>query len=230
MVTSTYNEPLIWHEWVLDTAKLLKERDIKTILVTNGYSTPEATKELLEVGIDAANVDIKGMTDRFYKKVCGVQSVQPVLDTCKRFKEGGVHIEITNLVIPDYNDKREEIKQLCDWVVENLGKNTPVHFSAYHPDFKEPSSKRTPASTLNMAYDIAKDSGLFFPYVGNIRHEMGSNTYCPNCSHLLLGRSGYTFSKVDIKEDNTCPNCSYDLKNDIIGEITSKPSHRFSFF
>ena len=140
----TYNEPLIWHEWVLDVTKLLKKEDIKTILVSNGYSTPEATKELIEVGIDAANIDIKAMSDDFYKKICGVKSVQPVLDTCKRFKEGGIHVEITNLIIPDLNDSEEEIKNLSDWVVNNLGKNTPTHFSAYHPDFKMPSMKNTP--------------------------------------------------------------------------------------
>jgi pyruvate formate lyase activating enzyme len=226
----TYNEPLIWHEWILDTAKLLKEHNIKTILVTNGFSTPEASKELTEVGIDAANIDIKAMSDDFYKKICGVKSVQPVLDTAKYFKSNGMHVEITNLIIPDLNDGREEIKKLCEWIVENLGKNTPTHFSAYHPDFKTPSSKRTPTSILDMAYNIAVESGILFPYVGNIRHEKGGNTYCPNCSHLLLGRSGYMFTEINVKKDISCPNCEYDLKKDIIGEITEKTSHRFSFF
>ena len=226
----TYNEPLIWHEWIIDTAKLLREHDIKTILVTNGFSTPEASKELIEAGVDAANIDIKAMTDEFYRKICGVKSVQPVLDTAKYFKENGMHVEITNLIIPDLNDKKDDIKKLCDWVVENLGENTPTHFSAYHPDFQAPSSKRTPAKTLDLAYNLAKESGLFFPYVGNIRHEKGGNTYCPNCAHLLLGRSGYMFTKIDIEKDKICPNCGYDLNNDIIGEINVSPSHRFSFF
>ena len=226
----TYNEPLIWHEWILDTANLLKKHDIKTILVTNGFSTPEASKELIEAGIDAANIDIKAMTDDFYKKICGVKSVKPVLNTAKYFKDNGMHVEITNLIIPDLNDSKEAIKELCDWIIENLGKNTPTHFSAYHPDFQAPSSRRTPPETLNMAYSIAKESGLFFPYVGNIRHEKGSNTYCPNCSHLLLGRSGYRFTEIDIKKDSQCPNCGYDLKNDILGEIKATPSHRFSSF
>lgn len=226
----TYNEPLIWHEWILDTAKLLKKEDVKTILVTNGYSTPEASKELIEVGIDAANVDIKAMNDDFYKKICGVKSVQPVLDTAKRFKENGMHVEITNLIIPGWNDKNEDIKKLCDWIVQNLGENTPTHFSAYHPDFKIPSQKRTPYETLDKAFNIARQSGLYFPYVGNIRHERGSNTYCPNCNHLLFERSGYHFTKISITEDNKCPNCAYDLKNDIIGEINKRPSHRFTFF
>lgn len=214
----TYNEPLIWHEWILDTARLLKKENIKTILVTNGYSTPEASKELIEVGIDAANIDVKAMSDDFYKKICGVPTVQPVLDTAKRFKSNGIHVEITNLIIPDLNDSKEDIEKLCSWIVENLGKNTPTHFSAYHPDFKIPSGKRTSFETLNTAYKIAKESGLYFPYIGNIRHEIGSNTYCPNCDHLIFGRSGYSFTKIDITAENKCPNCSYDLKKDLIGE------------
>jgi pyruvate formate lyase activating enzyme len=141
-----------------------------------------------------------------------------------------MHVEITNLIIPDLNDSKGAVKELCDWIVENLGENTPTHFSAYHPDFQAPSSKRTPPETLDRAYDVANESGLLFPYIGNIRHEKGSNTYCPNCSHLLLGRSGYTFTEIDVKKDKECPNCEYDLKNDIIGEINTKPSHRFSLF
>ena len=226
----TYNEPLIWHEWILDVTEYLKKIDVKSILVTNGYSTPEASQELIDAGIDAANIDIKAMSDDFYRKVCGVRSVQPVLDTAKKFKTSGIHVEITNLIIPGQNDNQAEIKKLCEWVVENLGKNTPTHFSAYHPDFKMPSMERTPSKTLDMAYKIAKEAGLYFPYVGNIRHEEGSNTYCPNCNHLLIGRAGYNFKKIDISDNNTCPNCNYDLKKDIIGEINKNPSNRFSFF
>ncbi len=216
----TYNEPLIWHEWVLDITELLKKKDIKTILVTNGYSTSDASEELVSVGIDAANIDIKAMDDDFYKKICGVKSVNPVLDTAKKFKESGVHVEITNLIIPGFNDKKEDIEMLCNWVVKNLGENTPTHFSAYHPDFKAPSSERTPAKTLDMAYTIAKNAGLYFPYIGNIHHEKGSNTYCPDCGHLLLGRAGYMFTKIEVKDDKKCPKCGRDLKNDILGNIS----------
>ncbi|MFX0074099.1 MAG: AmmeMemoRadiSam system radical SAM enzyme [Candidatus Hermodarchaeota archaeon] len=226
----TYNEPLIWHEWILDTTRLLKKEGIKTILVTNGYSTPEATKELIEVGIDAANIDIKSMSDDFYRTICGVKSVKPVLDTAKKFKEGGIHVEITNLVIPNLNDSNTDIETLSKWIFENLGDNTPTHFSAYHPDFKQPSMKRTPFETLDRAYDIAKKVGLKYVYVGNISHEEGANTYCPNCNHLILGRSGYQFTKIDITESKTCPNCQYDLSHDIWGEISTKSTHRFSFF
>jgi len=226
----TYNEPLIWHEYIMDTVPLLKKHDIKTILVTNGYSTSEATKELIEVGIDAANIDIKAMTDDFYKKICAVPSVQPVLDTAKRFKSNGIHVEITNLIIPDLNDSKDDIQKLCEWIRENLGKDTPTHFSAYHPDFKMPSMKRTPYETLDLAYNIAIETGLYFPYVGNINHEKGGDTYCPNCNYLLLERRGYSFKKIDVTNDKKCPNCAYELSKDIIGDINKHPSHRFSFF
>ncbi|MHA1987049.1 MAG: AmmeMemoRadiSam system radical SAM enzyme [Promethearchaeota archaeon] len=215
----TYNEPIIWHEWILDTAKLLKKNDIKTILVTNGFSTPEASKELIEAGIDAANIDIKGMTDEFYKKICGAKSVQPVLDTAKYFKNNGMHIEITNLIIPDLNDSKNDIENLCTWIVENLGKDTPTHFSAYHPDFKTPSMKRTSYETLDKAYNIAKKAGLYFPYVGNINHDQGSNTYCSHCGSLLIERRGYSFKKINVTNDRKCSSCSHELINEIVGEI-----------
>ncbi|MBA7498538.1 GTP 3',8-cyclase [subsurface metagenome] len=226
----TYNEPLISHEWILDTTVLLKQENIKTILVTNGYSTIEATKELIEVGIDAANIDIKSMSDEFYKTICGVKSVQPVLDTAKRFKSTGIHVEITNLIIPDLNDSNAEIEKLTNWIVENLGVDTPTHFSAYHPDFMQPSMKRTPFETLDNAYKIAMRAGINYVYVGNIRHKKGGNTYCPNCNHLIIGRSGYRFTKIDITDTKHCPKCQYDLSKDIKGEINRKASQRFSFF
>jgi pyruvate formate lyase activating enzyme len=225
----TYNEPLIWHEWILDTAELLHKEDIKTILVTNGFSTPEASKELIDVGIGAANIDIKGMTDDFYKKICGAPSVQPVLDTAKRFKNNGIHVEITNLIIPDLNDKEEDIRELCNWVSENLGNDTPLHFSAYHPDYKRPSNERTPLRTLNMAYDIAKETGLSFPYVGNIRHDRGNNSYCPNCDKLVIERSGFSLSTINITDEKKCKHCGYNLEKDFIGEIKKGSGSRFSF-
>lgn len=226
----TYNEPIIWHEYILDVTKLLQKENIKSILVTNGYSTPQASKELIEGGIDTANIDIKAMHDDLYQEICGVSSMQLVLDTAKRFKENGIHVEITNLIIPTLNDTEEELSELCEWVIENLGENTPLHFSAYHPDFQSPVNQRTPYKTLDVAYNIAKKAGLYYPYVGNIRHEKGGNTYCPNCGHLLLERRGYMFEKINVGENKLCPNCQYNLDNDIIGEINPKPAHQFSLF
>lgn len=215
----TYNEPLIWHEWILDTTKLLRFEGIKTILVTNGFSTPEAAEELIEAGIDAANIDIKGITDEFYKKICKVKSVQPVLDTSIKFKEAGVHVEITNLIIPGINDSEKYINKLCSWVVENLGPETPLHFSAYHPDYKIPAKTRTPIETLRMAYEVAKEKGIFFPYVGNVADKESSNTYCPDCGDLLLARHGFSLNNVQVTSNHKCANCGHDLKNELIGKI-----------
>ena len=153
-----------------------------------------------------------------------------MLDTAKRFKSAGIHVEITNLIIPDLNDNNADIESLSNWIVENLGDDTPTHFSAYHPDFKQPSMKRTSLETLDRAYNIAKNKGIKYVYVGNISHESGGNTYCPNCNHLILGRSGYRFTKINITNSKTCPNCHYDLSNEIKGEIIRKSSHRFSLF
>ena len=139
-------------------------------------------------------------------------------------------IYIRGLIIPDLNDSNAEIEKLTNWIVENLGVDTPTHFSAYHPDFKQPSKKRTPFETLDNAYNIAKKVGLNYVYVGNIRHEKGGNTYCPNCNHLIIRRSGYSLTKVDITSAKHCPNCQYDLSNDIKGEINRNTFHRFNYF
>ena len=215
-VAYTYNEPLIWHEWILDTAELLKKEGIKTILVTNGYSTPQASEELIKIGIDAANIDIKAMTDKFYKEICGVPSVEPVLKTAKRFKNNGIHVEITNLIIPNQNDSENELKKLCEWVLENLGENTPLHFSAYHPMYKKPSENSTPKKTLIKAYDLAKDIGLKYPYIGNVRDRRGGKTFCPECGEVLIDRSGYSIN-IKAIDHKKCAKCGYDLEEDIEG-------------
>ncbi|MFO8020446.1 MAG: AmmeMemoRadiSam system radical SAM enzyme [Promethearchaeia archaeon] len=215
-VAYTYNEPLIWHEWIIDTAELLKKEGITTVLVTNGYSTPEASEELINVGIDAANIDIKSMQDEFYKEICGVPTLKPVLETAKRFKNNGIHVEITNLIIPDKNDSDEELKQLCEWIYENLGANTPLHFSAYRPMYKKPSKQSTPKKLLVNAYDIAKNVGLKYPYIGNVRDRRGSNTFCPKCGMVLIERSGFSVSLKGIENGN-CAECGYDLKQDLKG-------------
>jgi len=218
----------IWHEFIIDVAKLAHEHDILNILVTNGYSTPEASAELVKY-MDAANVDIKAFTDKFYKEVCGVPSLQPVLDTCVRWKKAGMHIETTNLIIPNKNDNLDDIRNLAKWVKDNLGPETPLHFSAYYPTFKM-SEKRTSYEILDKAYNIAKEEGLYYVYVGNMRHPKGENSYCPNCDSLVLGRSGYSFTKVNLKNGNICGSCGQKLPG-LVGQYnTNSKSRRFSFF
>jgi pyruvate formate lyase activating enzyme len=210
LIAYTYNEPTIWHEFIMDVAELAHQNNIKNVLVTNGYSTPEASEELVKV-IDAANIDFKAFTDDFYQRIAKVKGLQPVLDTAKFWKSHGLHIEITNLIIPQENNNPSEIRKMCEWIMENLGPDTPIHFSAYHPDYKMTDHMRTPTHTLEDAYSIAKQVGLYYVYIGNVHSSVGNNSLCYNCKELLIKRKGYTISEINLEESdrssNCCPNC-----------------------
>ncbi|MHA1819443.1 MAG: AmmeMemoRadiSam system radical SAM enzyme [Promethearchaeota archaeon] len=223
LIAYTYNEPTIWHEYIIDVAKLAKEEGIKNVLVTNGYSTPEASEQLVKY-MDAANIDFKAFTDDFYKRIVGVPSMKPVLDTSIYWKTHGMHIEITNLIIPEENDNPDEIREMTRWINKNLGADTPIHFSAYHPDYKLRDKPRTSPEILLTAYNIAKEEGLHHVYIGNVYTSKGNNTYCPECGELLIERAGYTIKKLNLGPNNTCPKCGADT------EIKGKARTRSSFF
>lgn len=206
LIAFTYNEPTIWHEYVMDVASLAKKANIKSVLVTNGFSTPEASDELVKV-IDAANIDFKAFNDSFYKRVAKVKGLQPVLDTAKHWKSHGMHIEITNLIIPEENDNPIEIQNMCEWIVANLGPETPLHFSAYHPDYKMLNHSQTPITTLEKAFDIAHAAGLYYTYIGNVHSSKGNNTYCHKCNNILIERTGFTVSAINLDAENNCKNC-----------------------
>ncbi|MCP4761898.1 MAG: AmmeMemoRadiSam system radical SAM enzyme, partial [archaeon] len=208
MIAYTYNEPTIWHEYIIDVGRLAKEEGILNVLVTNGFSTPEASNELVKV-IDAANIDIKAFSDDFYKRIVTVPSLQPVLNTAIHWKSKGIHIEITNLIIPDENDDEKGIRDMSKWIQKKLGNDTPIHFSAYHPDYKMNEHKRTPASTLEKAYNIAKEEGLSYVYIGNLLTSKGNDTFCPKCNENLIQRSGYSLKKINLGLKNQCPNCGF---------------------
>ncbi len=204
-IAYTYNEPTIWYEYVRDCSKIAHEEGIKNVLVTNGYSSEQANKEYVKF-IDAANVDVKAFNNDFYKKLVGVPSFKPVLKTCEYFKEHDVHVEITNLIIPDENDDLDEIRDLAKWVHDELGPDTPLHFSAYGPRYKL-KNPRTSPGILKDAYDVAKDEGLYYVFLGNMGSEKGSNTYCHSCGELLIKRTGYNTKNVHLDEDQKCKNC-----------------------
>jgi pyruvate formate lyase activating enzyme len=214
-ISYTYNEPTIWFEFVKDCARLAHEAGLKNILVTNGFSSPESNQEFVRF-IDAANVDIKAFTDRFYQKVVGVPSFQPVLETCKFFKQHGVHIEITNLIIPNENDDLDEIKNLVLWVRDNLGKDTPLHFSAYYPRYRM-RQPPTSGNILTQAWKLAIDNGLEFVYMGNVRSDEGSHTKCPHCHSVLIERFGYQVKNLGINPERKCKKCGESIP--VIGEI-----------
>jgi len=208
-VAFTYNDPVIWAEYAIDTAKACRERGLKTIAVTAGYITPEARPEFY-AHMDAANVDLKAFTEIFYQHLC-LAHLEPVLDTLKWLKhESNVWFEITNLVIPKENDSPEEIARMCDWVLQNLGDQVPIHFTAFHPDFRLMDHEATPPATLLRAQEQAYKAGIKYAYVGNVFNRKHSSTYCPGCQKCLIERNWFELSAYNLK-DNLCVFCGQDI-------------------
>ncbi len=210
-VAFTYNDPVIFLEYAIDVARECRKRQIKTVAVTAGYICPEPRKEFFSY-IDAANVDLKGFTEKFYKRLCAGQ-LEPVLDTLKYIKhETGVWLEITTLLIPGENDSRDEIEAMSIWIREHLGSDVPLHFSAFHPDWKMTDTPHTSHASLSKAREIARRSGIKYVYLGNVHDKMASSTYCPSCADLLIGRDWYQLSDWKIRQggnyEGRCASCS----------------------
>ncbi len=202
-IAFTYNDPVIWGEFVIDISHAARERGLKSVMVTAGYITPEARPEVFRY-VDAANVDLKAFTERFYHRLT-FSHLDPVLDTLKWLKrETDVWFEITNLMIPGENDGVDETKRLASWVVENLGESVPLHFTAFHPDFKLTDKPPTPAATLKRARQIAQSIGVKFCYVGNVHDREGQTTYCPACQGALIRRSWHEILEYNL-DGNRCP-------------------------
>lgn len=202
-IAYTYNEPAVWAEYAMDIAKLARQEGIKSVMVTNGYIQQEALHDLYQ-WIDAANVDLKSIRPEFYRELTQAE-LEPVLNTLKELKAMGVWLEVTNLIIPTVNDADEELKELCKWVVDNLGDGVPIHFSAFHPTYKMKDKPRTSVGKLEQARSIAKDIGLKYVYVGNVSSD-SLNTYCPNCGEILIKRSWMGTTKNRL-EGSSCPKC-----------------------
>lgn len=200
----TYNEPTIWHEYTLDSAKRAKQAGLYTVYVTNGFIEEDPLKEIAPY-LDAMNIDVKAFHEEFYRKVCKAR-LAPVLHACECTKELGIHLEITYLVIPQLNDSLEEVTKFCQWIVDKLGNDVPVHFSRFHPDYKMTNVPATPIPTLLKIYEIAKTTGLQYVYIGNVPHGTYENTICPSCGTLLVERVGYS---VHIRglSGKTCTHC-----------------------
>jgi pyruvate formate lyase activating enzyme len=203
-ISWTYNEPTIWHEYPLDMGRLARKKGLGTIYVTNGYITQEALRELASM-LTAFRVDIKAFNDDFYKKVCGAK-LQPVLDSAALAKELGMHVETVTLVIPGLNDSREELDGLIRWVIDNLGADTPMHFTRFHPDYKMLDRGATPVALLEKIYARAKELGLLFPYLGNVFEHPYENTSCPECGALLIERKGF-FMQLRELDGQQCKKC-----------------------
>ncbi len=201
----TYTDPIVFYEYTLDSAKLARQADIRNVLVTAGYINTQPWRELLKY-VDAANIDLKSISDDFYRSVCS-GTLKPVQNALVEAAASGILLEVTNLVIPTLNDKPEQIKELARWVKVNLGSDTPLHFSAFFPRYQMRNLPPTSARTLDTAREIAVSEGLHYVYTGNILSKAGQNTYCPGCNKLLIERSGYTILQ-NLLEDGYCPDCA----------------------
>lgn len=216
-VAFTYNDPVIWAEYVIDTAAECRKLGIKTVAVTAGYIT-EVAREPFFSAIDAANVDLKGFTEEFYYGLTA-SHLQPVLDTIAWLKrETDVWVEITNLIIPQENDSHDELKQMCDWLLAHAGDDTPIHFTAFHPDYRMQDRPRTPPEVLAAAYDIAKAAGIRHVYTGNVHDVQRQSTYCPNCGDVLVERDWYHLKQYRLSNAN-CAACG----TEIAGHFASGP-------
>jgi pyruvate formate lyase activating enzyme len=202
----TYNDPVIFMEYAIDVAQACHEAGIKAVAVTAGYICKEPRAEFYRY-MDAANVDLKAFTERFYWKITGGH-LQPVLETLEYLKhETDVWFEITNLLIPGENDADGELDAMTQWVVEHLGPDVPMHFTAFHPDWKMLDKPPTPAATLTRARRIALKNGVRYAYTGNVHDEAGGSTYCYNCGSKLIGRDWYEITEWNLTDSCRCPSC-----------------------
>lgn len=208
-VAFTYNDPVIWAEYAIDTARECRRLGLKTVAVTAGYITPQARGEFFDA-MDAANIDLKAFTESFYFKLTSAH-LNPVLDTIRYVcNETDCWVELTNLVIPDANDRPDELKQMCEWILEAVGADVPVHFTAFHPDFRMRDRPATPADTLQTAYDLARQAGLRYVYVGNVHDVARQSTYCPGCGKLLIQRDWHQIDHYALNGDR-CGGCGFKI-------------------
>jgi len=208
-ISYTYTEPTVFLEYALDTMKLAKEKGLKNIWVSNGYMSPEAL-ELISPYLDATNIDLKGFNLAFYRKNCSA-TLEPVLNNLIAIKKKKIWLEITTLVIPGLNDDEESLKGIAQFIAQKLGRNTPWHISQFSGtiSWKLQHIEDTPVETLEKAYQLGRQAGLHYVYIGNVFGEEHKNTYCPKCGTLVIGRQGYYITRKDV--DGHCPNCHYNL-------------------
>jgi len=209
-VAFTYNDPIIFLEYAVDTAEACREKGVYTVAVSAGYVTAKARARFFNA-VDATNIDLKAFTEQFYRKLCFAE-LAPVLDTLEYIHhETDTWLEVTTLLIPEENDSEKEVAQLAQWMVEHLGPDVPLHLSAFHPDFKLTHRPRTPPETLSRARRQAQQAGLNFVYTGNVHDPEGGSTWCPQCGTCLIERDWYELGKWHLSPDGCCKTCSYQL-------------------
>ena len=207
-IAYTYTEPTIFYEFAYDTARIATEAGLKNIFVTNGYISSEALAAIAPY-LHAANIDLKGFSERFYRDFVHAR-LSEVLDSLVAYRRHGIWLEITTLVIPGLNDSEAELQGIAEFIVANLGADTPWHVTQFYPTYKLTDRPRTPVETLRKARDIGRAAGLRFVYEGNVPGEGGENTYCPFCSSLLIRRFGYVI-EADRISNGVCPDCGASI-------------------
>ncbi len=224
-VAFTYNDPVIFAEYAIDTAVACRAAGLASIAVTAGYINPEARRDFFAV-MDAANIDLKGFSDSFYQQVTGAR-LRPVLDTISyAVHETNVWVELTTLLLPGYNDASSDLREMCWWIVTELGPDVPLHFTAFHPDNRMRDLPRTPSRTLARARAIAQEEGLHYVYTGNIEDPDGQTTYCPNCKSPVIRRDRYTIDSYDLDAEGRCRVCGTQIPGRFGGSSVVDQSFR----
>lgn len=203
-IAFTYSEPVVFYEYMLDTARHARRQGLGAVMISNGYINREPLEELLP-HLSAVKIDLKAFTDRFYREMCSGE-LPPVLDTLKTLRKKGTWFEIVVLLLPTENDSPGELKQMCRWVAENLGPDVPLHFTRFHPMYKVRNLPSTPVGSLEMARETALAAGLHFPYVGNVPGHPGESTWCPGCGELVIRRVGYKILELKL-DKGSCTKC-----------------------
>ncbi len=203
-IAFTYTEPVVFYEYMRDTAELAKQHGVKSVMISNGYIQSKPMAELCE-HLSAVKIDLKAFTEKFYRETCSGE-LEPVLKTLKLLKEKGMWFELVVLIIPTLNDSDKEVSSMCSWVQSELGPDVPIHFSRFYPTYKIKNLPPTPVSTLERAREIAMTAGLNYTYVGNVPRHEGESTYCPRCGKVVVKRIGYHIPGVWIK-DGKCASC-----------------------
>lgn len=226
-VAYTYNDPVIFHEYAIDTAQACRELGIKSVAVTAGYQCAEPRAEFYS-WMDAANIDLKAFSERFYHQITGGH-LQAVLETLQYVKkETSVWLELTTLLIPEENDSDAELEAMTQWVVESLGADVPMHFTAFHPDWKMRDKPHTPLSTLLRARQIALKNGVRYAYIGNAHDKTASSTYCHQCGQLLIGRDWYQLSEWNLTDSGACRFCGTQCAGVFQGSAGDWGAKRFA--
>ena len=207
-ISFAFGEPVVFYEYMRDIARLARAEGLLNLIHTAGYILPEPLRELSEL-VDAANVDLKGFTPQFYRDVVGGE-LQPILESLKTLKAAGVHLEVTNVLLPTLNDEMRLIREMCTWIAAELGPDTPLHFARFYPLYRLTALPRTPISTLDAARATAREAGLNFVYVAKATGHEGENTFCPDCGRVVIGRVGFVIDRFDL-DQGRCGHCGREI-------------------